>query len=44
MFDAERAATALMGLSNNIGQFGGGRNAATEEANKALKVRFGSEL
>ncbi len=38
MFDAEHAATALMGLSNNVGQFGGGRHAATEEAKKALRV------
>jgi hypothetical protein len=28
-----------MGLSNNFGQYGGGRNAATEEAKKALKVK-----
>jgi hypothetical protein len=38
VFDAERAATALMALSNNVGQYGGGRHAATEEAKKALKV------
>jgi hypothetical protein len=38
LFDAERSATALMGLSNNVGQYGSGRHAATEEAKKALKV------
>ena len=41
VFDAEHAATALMGLSNNVGQYGGGRHAATEEAKKALHVRLG---
>jgi hypothetical protein len=40
IFDAEWAATALMGLSNNIGQYGGGRHAATEAAQKALKVEL----
>jgi hypothetical protein len=39
IFDAEWAATSLMGLSNNIGQYGGGRHAAIEEAEKALKVK-----
>jgi hypothetical protein len=38
MFDAEWAATALMGLSNTVGLYGFGRHAATEEAKKALKV------
>jgi hypothetical protein len=40
VFDAQHAATALMSLSNNLGQYGGGRHAATEEAKKVLKVRL----
>jgi hypothetical protein len=38
LLDAEWAATALMQLSNNVGQYGGGKKAATDEAKKALKV------
>ncbi|QHP70451.1 hypothetical protein EI171_26070 [Bradyrhizobium sp. LCT2] len=38
LLDAEGAATALMQLSNNVGQYGGGRKSATDEAKKALKV------
>jgi hypothetical protein len=40
VFDAEGAATALMQLSNNVGQYGGGRKAATDEAKKVLNVRL----
>jgi len=36
--DAQGIGTALMQLSNNLGQDGGGRNSATKEAKKELKV------
>ncbi|MGM4870454.1 hypothetical protein AB7645_04395 [Bradyrhizobium sp. 956_D2_N1_5] len=36
--DAQGIGTALMQLSNNLGQEGGGRKSAIKEAKKALKV------